>query len=97
MFDNKQKQKTAFSPFSHTFLCLRAHFLLTGGLTFAKLPSQPRIGGIAKWPKASVCKTDIRGFKSHSRLDKVYAIARNSKHKCLILRVFVLYYCNSTL
>lgn len=25
-------------------------------------------GGIAKWPKASVCKTDIRGFKSHSRL-----------------------------
>lgn len=25
-------------------------------------------GGIAKWPKATVCKTVIRGFKSHSRL-----------------------------
>ena len=27
-----------------------------------------RYGGIAKWPKATVCKTVIRGFKSHSRL-----------------------------
>ena len=70
MFDNKQKQNHVFSPFSCTFLCLHAHFLLTDGLSFAKLRPQPRIGGIAKWPKASVCKTDIRGFKSHSRLSK---------------------------
>ncbi len=27
-----------------------------------------RAGGVAKWPKATVCKTVIRGFDSHRRL-----------------------------
>lgn len=76
MFDNKQKQNHTFLGFSRTFLCLHAHFLLTGRRSFAKLRPQPRIGGIAKWPKASVCKTDIRGFKSHSRLSLESAVAR---------------------
>ena len=31
-------------------------------------PATSNTGGIAKWPKATVCKTVIRGFKSHSRL-----------------------------
>jgi hypothetical protein len=27
-----------------------------------------QFGGVAKWPKATVCKTVIRGFDSHRRL-----------------------------
>ena len=37
--------------------------------TLYNAPRHPS-GGIAKWPKATVCKTVIRGFKSHSRLRK---------------------------
>ncbi len=33
-------------------------------------PATTQKGGIAKWPKATVCKTVIRGFKSHSRLSQ---------------------------
>jgi hypothetical protein len=31
-------------------------------------------GGVAKWPKATVCKTVIRGFDSHRRLSKTQEI-----------------------
>lgn len=48
-----------------------------------------RQGGIAKWPKATVCKTVIRGFKSHSRLSGFFLKARNGKHYGLRLRAFV--------
>ena len=37
--------------------------------TLYNAPRHPS-GGIAKWPKATVCKTVIRGFKSHSRLSQ---------------------------
>ena len=37
--------------------------------TLYNAPRHPS-GGIAKWPKATVCKTVIRGFKSHSRLSR---------------------------
>lgn len=42
-------------------------FSLTSASAMRKMPPS-YFGGIAKWPKATVCKTVIRGFKSHSRL-----------------------------
>jgi hypothetical protein len=32
-------------------------------------------GGVAKWPKATVCKTVIREFESHRRLQPFMAVS----------------------
>lgn len=55
----KLQKKVIFSHFSLDCLCLLLYTLLR----------KHAVGGIAKWPKATVCKIVIRGFKSHSRLD----------------------------
>ena len=39
-------------------------------------------GGVAKWPKALVCKTNIRGFESHRRL---FNIVLNLPRKIVLM------------
>lgn len=38
---------------------------------------QVDFGAVAKWPKAEVCKTSIRGFDSHPRLQEIPIYARS--------------------
>jgi hypothetical protein len=60
------------SRFKLLFLFSGTKFLLQNRPSINKISNLSEIGGVAKWSKATVCKTVIRGFESHRRLSGFY-------------------------
>lgn len=60
------RRKAEFDDLGRKFTCNKARF----GLDYVSLEN----GGVAKRPKATVCKTVIRGFESHRRLSFLYIL-----------------------